>query len=322
MNLHLNYHHLRYFLAVAEEGGVRQASDSLRISPPTLSAQVRALEGFLDRPLFLRTGKSLIPTDAGRVVKRYAERIFALGDEMVEVIQRGEPGGPEGVFVGIVDSVPKLFAAQILSRALAERPELRITVREGLSGELFPALASHQLDIVIATEAAPASLKTVLFSKKAGRFSVCLVAAPALRTRFRRRNGLHKFPLLVPTRESALRRELERWWAEEGIRPDIRAEFDDSAAMCELAAAGVGAAPMLAPVLDDIAKRYGLVELPVRTGLHEDLYVVTAERQFTHEGQGLVARLAGEFAGSRKCQTVAGLGRPNAFSNRRKPLPQ
>ena len=167
MTTQLNYHHLRYFLAVAEEGGIKQASDALRISPPTLSAQVRELEGFLDRPLFLRAGKSLILNDTGRVVKRYAERIFGLGDEMVEVVQRGEQGVRESVFVGIGDSVPKLLASCILGRALEEMPAMRITVREGLPGELFPALASHQLDIVIATEAAPSSLKTILFSKKA-----------------------------------------------------------------------------------------------------------------------------------------------------------
>ncbi|NBR49666.1 LysR family transcriptional regulator, partial [bacterium] len=77
MNLQLNYHHLRYFLAVATEGGIKAATEALHVSAPTLSAQVRELEGFLEVELFRREGKSLILSDAGRVVKRYAERIFA-----------------------------------------------------------------------------------------------------------------------------------------------------------------------------------------------------------------------------------------------------
>ena len=89
MNLQLNYHHLRYFLAVATQGGIKAATEALHVSAPTLSAQVRELEGFLEVELFRREGKSLILSDAGRVVKRYAERIFAFGDEMVEVVQRG-----------------------------------------------------------------------------------------------------------------------------------------------------------------------------------------------------------------------------------------
>ena len=306
MNTQLNYHHLRYFLAVATEGGIKQASTALHLSPPTLSAQVRELEGFLGAELFLREGKAMILTDTGRVVKRYAERVFAFGDEMLEVVSRGEPGGLETVFVGLVDSVPKLLASRLLSRAWEELPGLRVVVREGLPSELFPALAAHQLDIVIATEQPPSTLKTVLFSRKTGRFAVHFVAAPELKTAFKSRKGLTGFPVLVPTRESALRRELERWWADEGIRPDIRAEFDDSAAMCELAAAGIGAAPVLAPVLRDVKQRYGLAELPLRTGIHEELFVVTAERQFSHEGPRVIARVASEVSGKQKAAPARG----------------
>jgi len=294
MNTQLNYHHLRYFLAVAAEGGIKSASDALHVSPPTLSAQVRELEDFLGTPLFLREGRSLVLTDAGRMVKRYAERIYGFGDEMVEVIRRGGAGGPETVFVGIVDALPKLLASRLLVRAFEELPHLHVVVREGLPGELFPALAAHQLDIVIANEAAPAPLKTVLFSTKAGRHGVRFVASPELKKSYRPKSGLSGFPVLLPTRESPLRRELDRWWAESRVFPQIRAEFDDAAAMWEIAAAGAGATPVIDPVLPDVAARYGLIALPLKTGIHEELYIVTAERQFSHEGQRAIARLAAE----------------------------
>ena len=293
MNLQLNYHHLRYFLAVAVEGGIKAASAALHLSPPTLSAQVRTLEAFLGTPLFVREGKRLIPTDAGLVVRRYAERIFGLGDEMVEVVRRGAPVGPQTVHLGIGDAVPKLLVSSLLIRALHEAPDLRVVVREGLPGELYPALAAHQIDLVLANEPPPVAMKTALFSRRAGRFGVSFVAAPALAKKFRPRRGLEGFPVLVPTRESPLRRELERWWADEGIRPDIRAEFDDAAAMCEMAADGAGAAPLPDPMLKPAAKRYGLRTLPLRTGIHEELFVVTAERQFAHEGVRILARVAG-----------------------------
>jgi LysR family transcriptional activator of nhaA len=122
MNTQLNYHHLRYFLAVAAEGGIKAASDAIHVSPPTLSAQVRELEDFLGTPLFLREGKALVLTDAGRMVKGYAERIYGFGDEMVEVIRRGGAGGTETVFVGIVDALPKLLASRLLVRAFEELP--------------------------------------------------------------------------------------------------------------------------------------------------------------------------------------------------------
>lgn len=292
MNLQINYHHLRYVLAVAREGGIKAASEVLHISPPTLSAQVRMMEDFLGTPLFAREGKRLVPTDAGRLVRRYAERIFNLGDEMVEVVRRGAPIGPQTVHLGIGDAVPKLLVSAMLIRARHEAPDLRVVVREGMPGELYPALATHQIDLVLANEPPPPSLKTTLFSRLAGRFAVSFVATPALAKTFRPRNGLDGFPVLVPTRESPLRRALDSWWAEEGVRPDIRAEFDDAAAMCEMAADGAGAAPLPAPVLDSATKRYGLRVLPLRTGIHEELFRVTAERQFAHDGVRILAKVA------------------------------
>jgi hypothetical protein len=62
--------------------------------------------------------------------------------------------------------------------------------------------------------------------------------------------------------------------------------------MCELAASGIGAAPVLEPVLNDVLKRYGLQRLPLKTGIQEELFVITAERQFSQEGPRMIARIA------------------------------
>lgn len=312
MNLQLNYHHLRYFLAVAVEGGVKAASEVLHVSPPTLSAQVRELEEFLGQPLFAREGRRLVPTDAGRVVRRYAERVFGLGDEMVEVVRRGSPSGPVTVFVGIADAVPKFLASAILVRAWQEFPDLRVVVREGMPGELFPALAAHQLDLVIGNEPPPSAMKTVLFARTAGRFGVSFAASPTLARKFRPARGLDGFPVLVPTRESPLRRHLERWWEDAGMRPVIRAEFDDAAAMCEMAAGGAGAAPLPDPVLGDTAGRYGLVRLPLRTGIDEEIHVVTAEREFSHEAMRVIARISEEVVRAFKRPTARRRRAPRA----------
>jgi LysR family transcriptional activator of nhaA len=293
MNLQLNYHHLRYFLGVAAEGGIKAAAGVLHVSSPTLSAQVRELENYLGTPMFAREGKKLILTDAGRVVRRYAERIFSMGDEMLEVVRRGAPTGPQTIHLGMGDAVPKLLVSSILIRARHEAPDLKFVVREGLPGELYPALAAHQIDVVMANEPPSGSFRTVLFSRRAGKFGVSFVAAPALAKKFRRAQRLDGFPVLVPTRESPLRRELDRWWADEGIHPNICAEFDDAAAMCEMAADGAGAAPLPQPMLQSARERFGLHVLPLRTGIHEELFVVTAERQFTHEGVRIMAKVAG-----------------------------
>ena len=75
----LNYHHLLYFWAVAKEGSLRQASEVLHVSQPSISAQLKQLEESLGAPLFTRTTRRLILTDTGETVLQYAEEIFSLG---------------------------------------------------------------------------------------------------------------------------------------------------------------------------------------------------------------------------------------------------
>ena len=286
---------MRYFLAVARAGGLKQAARSLHLSSPTLSAQIHALEESLGATLFLRDGRKLVLNDTGRVVRRYAERIFELGDEMSEVVARGEPAGPGTVHLGIVDGVPKPLATDLVRLAWKKVPALRLVAREGLPGELFPALVAHQIDLVMSNEAPPAQLDAILFCRRVARFKVHFAAAAQMAKARSRVHRLDKVALLLPTRESPLRRELDRWFADHGLRPDIRAEFDDTAAMYELAASGLGAVPVPAPMLGHVRDRYGLRDLGVRTGIEEELFIVTAERQFTHEGPRMLAELAREM---------------------------
>nr|HPH69239.1 LysR family transcriptional regulator [Kofleriaceae bacterium] len=83
----LNYHHLRYFWIVAREGSLVRAGKVLRLSHPTLSAQIHALEDALEEKLFAKQGRSLVLTELGQVVYRYAEEIFALGREMTDAVK-------------------------------------------------------------------------------------------------------------------------------------------------------------------------------------------------------------------------------------------
>ena len=68
----INYHHLLYFYTIAREGSIARACKQLHLTQPTLSAQLRALEESLGEKLFLRSGRSLVLTEIGRLVYRYA----------------------------------------------------------------------------------------------------------------------------------------------------------------------------------------------------------------------------------------------------------
>jgi len=100
----LNYHHLLYFWMVAREGGVSKAAEKLRISQPTVSAQVKRLERALGERLLERQGRTVTLTEAGRVVYRYADEIFALGRELRETLRGRPSAGAAQLTVGVADT--------------------------------------------------------------------------------------------------------------------------------------------------------------------------------------------------------------------------
>src|SRR5688572_13955214 len=114
----LNFHHLLYFWVVAREGGLVPAGKVLRLSHPTLSAQIHALEDQLGEKLFTKAGRKLALTEVGRIAFRYADEIFTLSREMVGAVHGRSTGRPQRLDVGIVDVVPKLVVRRLLQPAL------------------------------------------------------------------------------------------------------------------------------------------------------------------------------------------------------------
>ena len=115
----LNYHHLLYFWMVARRGSIARACEDLRLAQPTISGQLRALEESLGEKLFVRQGRRLVLTEAGKVVYRYAEEIFTLGNELTDVLKGRPRNRPMRLIVGVSDLIPKLIAYRILAPALS-----------------------------------------------------------------------------------------------------------------------------------------------------------------------------------------------------------
>ena len=127
----LNYHHLFYFWSVVREGGVSKASKVLRLAQPTVSGQIKALENAFGEKLFERQGRSLVLTDVGQVVFRYADEIFSLGQELQDTLKGRPVARPRRLVVGVSDSVEKRVAHRLLVPALekVDLAELPVCLR-------------------------------------------------------------------------------------------------------------------------------------------------------------------------------------------------
>ena len=290
----LNYQHLLYFWVVAKEGGLVPAGKVLRLSHPTLSAQIRALEDRLGEPLFSRAGRKLVLTDVGRVALRYAEAIFGLGDELVEVVQGKQTGRLMRLDVGVVDVLPKLLVKNLLEPALSLAEPVRLVCHEGSFDRLLAGLAEHTLDIVLADSPVPSGSAVRAHHHLLGQCGVGFFASPSLARAYRRGfpASLGGAPFLLPAEGLTLRRSLNTWFDRHGIVPRVIAEFADSALLKIFGADGIGVFPAPLAVARDVVERYRVEQLGPAEGVCERVYAVSAERRLNHPAVVAIARAA------------------------------
>ncbi len=282
----LNYHHLRYFWAVAKEGGLRKAAEKLHVSQPTISTQIAALEGVLNEKLFQRGGRALALTEAGHRVLSYAEEIFSLGQELLDAARQRPTARPLRVHIGITDSMPKLVTYEIIKPIFNLDQPIQAACREGNVADLLGQLAAYRLDIVLADEPAPSSLPIKVFNHFLGECGVTFCAerklAAALKPKFPK--SLNDAPVLLPASNTALRRSLEKWFQARKIRPRVVAEFDDAALMKVAAVDGLGFFAVQTLVVQEEAARYGFQIIGRPEACDQQFYAISAERKLTHPG--------------------------------------
>ncbi len=290
----LNYHHLLYFYTVAREGSVTKASEVLRLAQPTLSGQIRKLEEALDEKLFVREGRNLALTDVGRVVYRYADEIFSLGREMQDAL-RGRPSNrPAKLLVGISDAVPKLVCHRLLETALHLDEPVELVLYEGKTNDLLAALAVQEYDVVLTDAALGPPVRVKAFNHSLGGCAVGFFAEKRLARRYRTGfpKSLEGAPMLLPTRNTSLRRSLELWFDEVGVRPTAVAEIEDTALMKVFGQHGTGifAAPIV--VSDEIHKTHGVQLVGVSETVRKEFFAITVERRLTHPAVAAIANAA------------------------------
>lgn len=295
----LNYHHLLYFWTVAQEGSIGAAGMRLRLAHPTISRQIKTLEDQLGVTLFDRSGRKLALTEVGRIVFRYADNIFSLGSELIDVLQDA-PFGRVRLRVGVDQAIPKLIAARLIEPALRESEGLQLVCHEDQLDQLISRLARHELDLVVSdTPLTPGS--TIKASNHLlGESGISFFAAPGLaeplRDEFPR--SLDGARLLLPMHGSALRRELDRWLEAESLRPDIVGQFDGDAMLSMFAQLGVGVFAGPSVIEADIERQLHMQVVGRTDFIHECFYAITEDRRIRHPGVVALSRSAKAIFGS------------------------
>ncbi|MGD8340289.1 MAG: transcriptional activator NhaR [Gammaproteobacteria bacterium] len=281
---HLNYNHLLYFWTVSREGSITSASESLHLTPQTVSAQIKLLEKSIGQPLFKRAGRGLVLTDTGRIVQEYADEIFSAGIELAQHITGDDAYRSQSLRVGIVNSIPKLIAYRILEPALDGSPSVRITCQEASLDQLLGDLAIHRLDLVVSDHAVPVGLNIRAFNHRLGTSAIGFFASRSIAKKYAGNfpASLHEAPVLLPVLTNPLRRSLNDWFQLMEVQPNVIAEFDDSALLKAFGEAGTGLFPAPVAIRAEIEKMYHARCIGQIDSVQESYFAISPERKLKH----------------------------------------
>lgn len=275
----LNYHHLRYFWAVAHEGSLTRTAEQLHLSQSSLSVQIRKLEERLGHALFERRGRQLLLTEAGRIALDHADAIFAAGDELVATLEQSDDVR-RALRVGALSTLSRNFQIGFL-RPVLGRPDVEVILRSGSAAELLHALEALQLDVVLVNQAPRADAATPFMIHRVAEQRLSLVgSAQAVTPGSDLATLLREHAVILPTPENNIRVAFDALLDRLGVRPQIAAEVDDMAMIRLLAREEIGLAVVPPIVIKDELAGGTLVEAARLPDLAETFYAVTVARRF------------------------------------------
>ena len=155
----VNLHQLRIFVSVVRLGNITRAAESLYMTQPAVTAQLRYLRTFAGQPLLLREGRRLVPSEAGKAVYDYASKVLQATQVLernLGVIASGESGH---VVIGANHIYGASALPEILGTICRGHPAWTISFVDGTSEQIIEQVRGEEADIgVVAYDRIPSEL--------------------------------------------------------------------------------------------------------------------------------------------------------------------
>jgi LysR family transcriptional regulator, nitrogen assimilation regulatory protein len=231
---------LRTFRAVAELGSLSKAADRLRTAQPALSRHIKLLEHELRVELFIRNGRGMLLTSAGRML---LDRTTGLVRQIEQVRDdiRSASGSPSGrIILGLVPTVSAVLSGRFARRVITDFPEISLRIVESYGGHLVEWLHRGEMDLAITYGPA---VDLHLSVQSIGREDIAVVGPPGSGLSRRKQVDLKwlvKQKLILPSVSHGLRALLEKAVARETLILSAMIEADSYRAQISLMEEGLG----------------------------------------------------------------------------------
>jgi DNA-binding transcriptional LysR family regulator len=261
---------LRTYLAVVELGSFSRAAEKLGLAQSTVSFQMKALETAAGARLFDRRGGKAVPTPAGKLLRRDAQRLLGLHDEALRRLRAEEDGSAGSITVAASTIPAEYLLPPVLAVLRARYPAVSLRIETSDSAGALSALLAQECDIaVVGSSVRDRRVATGVFADD----EVLCVGVKSLVPRRRLRAAdLSELPLVLRHVGSGTREAVEPLLVRAGSgRPLLEVGSTEAARRCVLAGLGLGFLSRHA-VADDLARgtlvSVELAGTPVRRRFH------------------------------------------------------
>ena len=146
----MNLNQLRAFYTVVKTGSFSGAAEKLCVTEPAVFIQVRSLERYLGFTLLDKLGKELIPTESGRILFEYGEKIFTLVDEAAKAVQELQDLKEGHLRVGVTQALAQYLMPTLISDFQDRYPRIAVSMDGSSSRGLVEGILQHRYELAVA----------------------------------------------------------------------------------------------------------------------------------------------------------------------------
>lgn len=247
---------LRYFVCIADSGTLSKAADALDQTQSGLSKQLTMLESAIGQPLFVRTGRGVELTEAGKALYAAVQPAYRGIDVAVESMrQQGVTHGT--VRVAAVHTISHYFTSDLVARFVSARAHVNVSIMGRSSPEVVALVESGKADIGLVYDTAVDSGSVV----SCPLFDDHMALVVRLDSTLSGPQDLTRAPLRLVGFPShyALRRMLQT----AGLQAEFAAEAETIDTMLKLVSSGLGACILPSRIPEKFLANFGLHKLPI-----------------------------------------------------------
>jgi DNA-binding transcriptional LysR family regulator len=276
----MDLHKLRVFRSAALAEGFTKASEQLHISQSTVSLHIMELEAELGCQLFLRVGRKVLLSEAGKLLLECSEKVLRelknaeMALQELNAIHRGT------IRLG-AGATTLIYRLRPVIEGFRERyPHVELIIESGPTELMVQQTAAFRLDLSIVT--CPVSHPSLRVTAL-GREELVLAVPrthPAAQKRFATIGDLAGMNFILYERNTAMQQVIDRWFSDLGVKPGISMEMENIEAIKTLVGAGLGASVLPACALAAAHVRADIAMLRVKgKPLYRELGLASLDAQ-------------------------------------------